>query len=124
MIPTVNEQSLDAELQSAKEQVEVLRKTGKVSPEADAVFGMLMRLLTLLLAVLLEKTTRKTSRNSSIQPSQLDAAARRANPGRKPNPANDLNGPTLQKVTTEESLTVAACGSCGADLSEVTPLKL
>ena len=120
-MPTVHDKSLRAELESAKQQVAALRSSGKVSPEADAVFGMLLTLLTLLLTVLLEKTTRKTSRNSSIPPSQLDAdeTARRAKPGRKPNPANDRSGPTLQKVTSEETLTVAVCDRCGTDLSDV-----
>ena len=123
-MPTVNDKSLRAELESAKQQVAALRKSGKVSPEADAVFGMLLPLLTLLLTVLLEKTTRKTSRNSSIPPSQMDAdeTARRAKPGRRANPPNhDRSGPTLQKVTTEETLTAAVCDSCGADLSQVAP---
>lgn len=52
-MPTVNEKSLRAELQSAKEQIEVLRKLGKVPPETDAVCKALLTMLTLLLAVLL-----------------------------------------------------------------------
>ena len=124
-MPTVNDKSLRAELESAKEQVKVLRQSGKLSPEADALFRMLLTLLTLLLAVVLEKTTRKTSRNSSIPPSQMDAdeTAQRARPGRQPNPATDRSDPTLQKVITEETLTVAVCDSCGADLSQVAPLE-
>ncbi len=38
-MPTVDGQSLCEQLRSAKEQVEVLRKTGKVPPGADAVSG-------------------------------------------------------------------------------------
>ena len=92
-MPTVNDKSLRAELESAKEQVKVLRQSGKLSPEADALFRMLLTLLTLLLAVVLEKT----SRNSSIPPSQMDAdeTAQRARPGRQPNPATDRSDPTL-----------------------------
>ena len=124
-MPSVNDKYLREELQGAKQQIEVLRKSGKVSPEADAVFHVLMPLLTLLLAVLLEKTTRKTSRNSSIPPSQMDeedATAQRTKPGRKPAKSNELTSPNLQKVTTEETLTVEACDSCGGDLSDVAPL--
>ena len=55
-MPTVNDKFLREELQAAKDQIEALRQSGKVSPEADAVFRVLMPLLTLLLAVLLEKT--------------------------------------------------------------------
>ena len=56
---TLNDKFLREELEAAKQQIAALRKSGKVSPEADAVFRVLMPLLTLLLAVLLEKTTRK-----------------------------------------------------------------
>ena len=123
-MPTVNDKFLREELQAAKQQIEALRQTGKVSPEADAVFRVLMPLLALLLAVLLEKTTRKHSSNSSIPPSQLDeeATAQRAKPGHSTAKANDQTSPNLQKVTTEETLTVEACDSCGSDLSDVDPL--
>ena len=111
-------------LQGAKEQVEALRKAGRVSPEADAVFGVLMPLLTLLLAVLLEKTTRKNSGNSSVPPSQLeqDETARRAKPGRQATPAEDGSGSNLQKITSEQTLAVTACDRCGADLSQADPI--
>jgi transposase len=124
-MPTLHDKSLRAALEAAKQQVEALRSSGKLSPEADAVFQLLLPLLTLLLTVLPEKTTRKTSRNSSIPPSQMDAdeTARRAQRGRKANPAKDCGGPTLQKVTTEETLTAAVCDRCGADLSDVAPLE-
>ena len=117
----VNDKFLREELEAAKEQLKALRQSGKVSPEADAVFRMLLPLLTLLVTVLLEKTTRKTSRNSSIPPSQTeeDATAQRAKPGQRAVQANDQIGSNLQQVTTEETLTVEACDSCGADLSQV-----
>lgn len=118
----VNEKFVREELESAKEQLKALRQSGKVSPEADALFGVLMPILTLLVTVLLEKTTRKTSRNSSIPPSQMEEAddtAQRAKPGRRAAQANDQIGSNLQKVTTEETLTVEACDNCGADLSQV-----
>ncbi len=120
---TLNDKFLRAELEAAKQQIAALRKSGKVSPEADAVFRVLMPLLTLLLAVLLEKTTRKNSRNSSIPPSQVeqDETAQRASPAKRAAKANDRTGPNLQKVTTEETVTVETCDSCGADLSEVAP---
>ena len=47
----MNDKFLRAGLQSANELTEALRKSGKVSPETDAVFSVLMPLLTLLLAV-------------------------------------------------------------------------
>ncbi len=120
---TLNDKFLREELEAAKQQIAALRKSGKVSPEADAVFRVLMPLLTLLLAVLLEKTTRKNSRNSSIPPSQVeqDETAQRASPAKRAAKANDQTGPNLQKVTTEETVTVETCDSCGADLSEVAP---
>ena len=125
-MPTVHDKSLRAELQAFQDKLEALRKAGKVPPELDTLLQALMPLLTLLLTVLLEKTTRKTSRNSSLPPSQMEAAdetARRTKSGRKANPAEDRSGSTLQRVTTEETLTVAACDSCGADLSDVAPTE-
>ncbi len=125
-MPTVHDKSLRAELQAFQDKLEALRKAGKVPPELDTLLQALMPLLTLLLTVLLEKTTRKTSRNSSIPPSQMEAedeTARRAKSGRKANPAEDRSSSTLQRVTTEETLTVAACDSCGADLSDVAPTE-
>ena len=50
-MPTVNDKFLRAELQAARERIEALRKSGRVSPKADDVFHVLMPLLTLLLAV-------------------------------------------------------------------------
>ena len=121
-MPAVNDKFLHEELEGAKEQIEVLRKAGKVSPEIDAVFRMLLPLLTLLVTVLLEKTTLKTSRNSSLPPSQMeeeDETAQRAKPGRRAAQANDQIGSNPQKVATEETLAVEACDNCGADLSGV-----
>ena len=121
-MPTVNDKFLREELEAAKEQIERLRKAGKVAPEIDAVFGMLLPLLSLLVTVLLEKTTRKTSRNSSLPPSQMEAqddTAQRAKPGQRAAQANDQTGPNLQQVITQETLTVESCDSCGADLSQV-----
>ena len=68
----VNEEFVREELEAAQEQLKALRQSGKVPPEAHALFRILMPMLTLLVTVLLEKTTRKTSRNSSIRPSQMD----------------------------------------------------
>ena len=121
---TLNDKFLREELEAAKQQIAALRQSGKVSPEADAVFRVLMPLLTLLLAVLLEKTTRKTSRNSSLPPSQMDAddTAQPAGPGRRAAQAHDPTGSHLQKVTTEETVPVTACDDCGADLSGVDPV--
>ena len=123
-MPTVNEKFLRAELQATKEQIEALRQSGKVSPEADAVFQVLMPQLTLLLAVWLENTTRKTSHNSSIPPSQVDAdeTAQRAKPGHRAAKASDRIRPNLQKVTIEETVTVEACDRRGSDLWAVDPI--
>ncbi len=88
----VNEKFVREELEAAQEQLKALRQSGKVPPEADALFRILMPMLTLLVTVLLEKTTRKTSRNSSIPPSQMeedDDTAQRAKPGRRSAQAND-----------------------------------
>ena len=119
---SVNAKFVRAELAAAQEQLEALRQSGKVPPEADALFRVLLPILTLLVTVLLEKTTRKTSRNSSIPPSQMDEeddTAQRTKPGRRAAQANDQIGSNLQKVIHEETLTVAACDNCGADLSQV-----
>ena len=118
----VNEKFVREELEAAQEQLQALRQSGKVSPEADTLFRILMPMLTLLVTVLLEKTTRKTSRNSSIPPSQMaadDDTAQRAKPGRRAAQANDQIGSNLRQVTTEETLTVESCDRCGADLSQV-----
>ena len=48
VMAAVNDKFLREELEAAREQIEVLRKAGKVSPEIDAVFRMLLPLLSLL----------------------------------------------------------------------------
>ena len=123
-MPTVNDKFLRDELQVAKDQIEALGKTGKVSQEVNAVFRVLIPLLTLLLSVLLEKSTCKNSSNPSTPPSQVvaDETAQRANPGRRAAKANDWTDPNLQKATTEETITVEACDNCGTDLSNVDPI--
>ena len=52
---------------------------------------------------------------------EQDETAQRASPAKRAAKANDRTGPNLQKVTTEETVTVETCDSCGADLSEVAP---
>ena len=43
-----------------------------MSRDVDAVFRILVTLLSILITVLLEKTTRKGAQNSSLPPSQTD----------------------------------------------------
>ena len=82
-MPTVNGALLREEFEAAKARIKTLREAGKVSAEADAMFGILITLMSVLIAVLLEKTTRKTSANSGLPPSQTekDETARRTGKG-------------------------------------------
>ena len=122
---TVNAASLREEFDAAKARIKTLREAGKVSAEADAVFGVLITLLSILITVLLEKTTRKTSANSGLPPSQTDKdeTARRAGAkrgkGAKPNLQTGAN---LRRTTVEETVTVETCDACGADLSGIDPV--
>ena len=122
---TVNAASLREEFEAAKVQIGALRKAGKVSEEADAMFRVLITLLSVLIAVLLEKTTRKTSDNSSIPPSQTDKdeTARRSRTGGTGAKPNQQTGTGLRKVTVEETATVETCGACGAGLAGVDPVS-
>ena len=123
---TVNAASLREEFETAKAQVRTLREAGKVSAEADAVFRILITLMSVLIAVLLERTTRKTSTNSSLPPSQTDkdGTARRAGTGAGGTGAkpNLQTGATLQKTVDEEMAAVETCSTCGADLSGIDPV--
>ena len=77
------------------------------------------------MAVFLEKTTRKTSRNSGLPPSQTekDETARRDGSSGKGAKPNLSTGDNLRKTTVEETVTVDACDTCGADLSGVDPVN-
>ncbi len=118
---TVNAASLRDEFEAAKARIKTLREAGKVSAEADAMFAMLITLMSVLIAVLLERTTRKGSRNSSLPPSQTDrdGTARRAARSGKGTKQNLQTGTGLRKTTLEETATVESCDACGADISDV-----
>ena len=123
-MPTVNAASLRGEFDDAKARIEALRADGKMSGEVDAVVRLLVTLLDILITVLLERTTRKGSKNSSLPPSQTDkdeTAARAGTSGKGTKP-NLQTGTGLCKTTVEQTITVEACDTCGADLSDVAPL--
>ena len=121
---TVNAASRRAEFEAAKAPIRTLREAGKVSAEADAMFAVLTTLMSVLIAVLLEKTTRKTRANSSLPPSQTDpdeTARRRPDSGTGAR-ANLQTGSNLRQTTVAETVTVATCDACGADLAGVDPV--
>ena len=125
-MPTVNGALLREEFEAAKARIKTLREAGKVSAEADAMFGILITLMSVLIAVLLEKTTRKTSANSGLPPSQTEkdetanTGKGASGTGAKP---NLQTGDNLRKTTVEETVTVDACDACGADLSGIDPVE-
>ena len=120
---TVNARLLREEFDAVKGQIKTLREAGKVSAEADALFGILITLMHVLMTVLLEKTTPKTSANSSIPPSQTEGAdhtAKGAGKGRK-RPSDLMGADGFQTLVMEETSTVSDCEGCGADLKDVAP---
>ena len=122
----VNVKLLREEFDAAKGRIETLREAGKVSTEADALFGILLTLMNVLIAVLLEKTTPKTSANSSIPPSQTDAedkTAKGAGTGRRRRRtgSDPVDADGFTTVVIEETSTVSDCEGCGADLEDVAP---
>ena len=121
---SVNAASLREEFDAAKARIQTLREAGKVSAEADAVFGILITLMSVLIAVLLEKTTRKTSANSGLPPSQTgkDETARRPGAHGKGAKPNLQTGANLRRATFKETVTVETCDACGADLSGLDPV--
>jgi len=123
---TVNAASVREEFEAAKARINTLREAGKVSAEADAMFGALITLISVLIAVLLERATRKTSADSGIPPSQTDkdetARRGRADSGKRARP-NLQTGTGLRKTTVEETATVETCDACGADLTGVDPVS-
>ena len=123
---TVNAALVREEFEAAKARINTLRKAGKVSAEANAVFGVLITLMSVLIAVLLERTTRKTSANSGIPPSQTDkdetARRSRTDSGKQARP-NQQTGTGLRKTTVEETASVETCDACGADLAGVDPVS-
>ncbi len=122
---TVNAASLRDEFEGAKAGIAALRRDGKVSAEADAMFRILITLMGVLITVLLEKTTRKSDRNSSLPPSQTpkDETARRASRSSgKGMRGNGQTSANLRRTTVAETVMVAACDACGADLSDINPV--
>ena len=82
------------------------------------------RLLGIMVAIFLEKTTKKTSKNSSIPPSQTGKDETRKSPRKNRDTSaarNSMTGENFETTTVEEISTVEACGSCGADLSDIEP---
>ena len=120
---SVDAASLREAYEDAKARLAVLRRDGKVSPEVEAVIGVLFALLGILVAVFLEKTTAKTSRNSSLPPSPTppDETTQRGGHGRGAKP-NRQTSASRRQVTVEETIAVEACEACGADLQEVEPV--
>ena len=121
---TVNAASLREEFETAKARIKTLREAGKVPAEADAMFGVLITLMSVLIVVLLEKTTRKTSANSGLPPSQTgkDGTARRTGASGKGAKPNLLTGDNLRRTTVEETIPVETCDACGTDLSGIDPV--
>lgn len=122
----VNARLLREEFDAAKARVKTLREAGKLSAEAEALFGVLITLMNVLIAVLLEKTTPKTSANSSIPPSQTDGVddtAKGAGKGRRRRSADSdlMDADGFQTFVVEETSRVHDCEGCGADLEDVAP---
>ena len=126
-MPTVNGVSLRAQMDDYRAQFDAIKRKGEAGAEALALIKALFLLLDILVAVFLEKTTPKTSRNSSLPPSQTDKdeTARRTgkdDSGKDAKP-DKQTGDNLRKTTVEETVTVEACDTCGADLSGVDPVE-
>ncbi len=124
---TVNGRFLREEVDAAKARAEALRASGKLSPEVDALFGLLFSLLDLLIVAFLEKTTRKDSANSGIPPSQTEkdeTSVPRSRTARETvDAASEEAGAEFETVTVEETATVEACEACGADLGDVDAIE-
>ena len=84
----------------------MLRQSGKLSPEADALFRMLLTLLTLLLGGGAGKD-HSQDQPQLLHPALADGLGRdraACPPGAASQiPATDRSDPTLQKVITEET---------------------
>lgn len=119
---SVDGASLRGQFEDAKARIAALRAAGKVPAEADALFGLLISLVSILIALLLERTTRKTSANSGLPPSQTekdDTARRGGRDSGKGARPNLKTADSMRRVTVEDTAAVDTCGSCGADLSGV-----
>ena len=119
----VNTRLLLEKFDVAKARIKTLHEAGKVSPEVDAVIGVLLTLLNILITVLPEKTTSKTNTNSSNLPSQTggaDNTAKGAGKGRRRHNAGtdlmDQDG--FRTFVIEDTFRVSTCESCGADLKD------
>ena len=120
---TVNAASLRDEFEAAKAGIAALRKDGKVSAQADAMFRILITLMSVLITILLERTTRKSDRNASLPPSQTpkdETAQRASRSSGKGTRGNGQTSATLRKVIHEETVTVETYEACG--LSHVDPV--
>lgn len=120
---TVNAASLRERLDDCRVRFDDIRRRGEAGADTLALINALFLLLDILVAVFLERATPKTSANSSLPPSQTDGdgTARRAGGdtnGKGAQP-NRQTGGNMRRTTVEETATVEACGTCGADLSGV-----
>ena len=96
----MNSASLRDEFDGYKADIDSLRKEGKISKEADVIFGGMCGLLRILIATLLEKTTKKTSKNSSIPPSQTDKDETKKAPKKNRDTSAAENSTTAENFDT------------------------
>lgn len=117
-MPRVNKQSLRAQFDQIKDNVQRLNDEGKLSSEVLTLVQSMILLFDIMVTAFLEKSVKKNSKNSSLSSSQVEKDNSATKPGTngKGRSENDRLASNHREVTTEELLTVPACTACGEDL--------
>lgn len=111
--------SVRGQVEKVKNDFELLRRDGKVTPEVQAIMSSMLMIIELILAIFLERTTKKNSTNSSIPPSQTDKDNSSLTDQGCKDKGNRPDGEKVKNRRTVETVTIASvdhCDSCNTDL--------
>lgn len=118
---TIDKISVREQVEQLKQQFELLRATGKVNDETQAVMSSLLLIVELILSIFLEKKTRKNNRNSSIPSSQSDKDSTALPVSKSKGKGKRVSGEVsntrvLETVTISKAETCTGCGNSLTDI--------
>ncbi len=116
----MNKKSVREEVDRVKEEFELLRKKGELTPEVQSLINSLLLVVELIIFIFMEKKTRKTSKNSSL-PSLQTAKDETATESRGKSGKGKKVAGAVNNSRTLETISVASvttCEVCGAPLED------